>query len=77
MTPPKFDRSVSAEQEIQHGLCYVVKWKNPAINRLDWWIGVHIPDALAIRFKERPSNPDKPAEPKYQMWLPGRNMRYK
>lgn len=52
---------------LQHGMSFVVKWRNPGTNRVDFWIGIYVPEELSFTTR-------KEDDGKYMMYLPGRNI---
>lgn len=74
---PRFNLTpIDAGTVLQHGMPFVVKWKNPATNRIDYWIGVHVPEGLSFGVSKPKATADADSEDhaKHLMYLPGRNI---
>lgn len=75
MAPRNSLTPIDAGSVLQHGMPFVVKWRNPATNRQDFWIGVHVPDSLAYDVRKPKGTADGEPEDqgRHLMYLPGRN----
>lgn len=75
MAPRNSLTPIDADTVLKHGMPFVVKWRNPASNRLDFWIGVYVPDrhAFGVRKPKGTADADLEDQGKHLMYLPGRN----
>ncbi|OKL62792.1 hypothetical protein UA08_01526 [Talaromyces atroroseus] len=69
---------ISSSVDLQHGMGFVVKYRNNAINAMDLWLGIHVPSNVApktLTTKPRKNaGTDTPAaERAYMFYMPGRN----
>lgn len=75
MAPRSNLTPIDADTVLQHGMPFVIKWRNPAINHIEYWIGIYIPESISFDARKPKGSAD--AEPedqgKYLMYLPGRN----
>lgn len=75
MAPRNSLTHIEVDSVLQHGMSFVVKWRNPASNRLEFWIGVHVPESLSFDVRKPKGTGDVDAEDqkRYLIYLPGRN----
>ena len=75
MAPRNSLTPIDAGTVLQHGMPFVVKWRNPATSRLDFWIGIYFPDSFAygVRKPKVTADADPEDQKRYLMYLPGRN----
>lgn len=77
MAPRNRPRLTPIEEDtvLEHGMSFVVKWRNPATNRIEFWIGIYVMENLsfAIRRPKVAADEDPEDNDKYLMYLPGRN----
>ncbi|GAM39708.1 hypothetical protein TCE0_034r11470 [Talaromyces pinophilus] len=76
MAPRNSLTPIDAGTVLQHGMPFVVKWRNPATSRLDFWIGIYFPDSFAygVRKPKVTADADPEDQKSHLMYLPGRNI---